>query len=402
MGVFAPRKNSGRRYRYKPTRRSAHLIQGRQRLPNVAVMSRATARNNARPPASGPRRVVPRITGEFVRPNAGRGSAELTLGGLGEAGVTLARLYESQLFERLRPAVRLRFVHDALESLAMLQLNPRLQAAHPDLVITPQSVVLGLDGAARVNLRLARQTTAAGEGAPDVDLKSSQELRQGASRAGVRPDVYSFGVLAWEALRGEALLPGNRHDAAALAQDMASFNLEEAWMTHFLEAARASLGLVRHDAELLPRALMTMLAPAAEALTPRQQIADSIQGIQSVSELCELRPKPPAPTHACADEPSRRLAVQPAQACEVREEETCSPSTQRRPVLPRVELAVLPPVLASPPKQQQTAAPQVGSSSSRTSPRAAINGAHCALLLVLLSVLGVAAGLLVQLVVGLR
>ena len=317
-----------------------------------------------------------------------------------ESGVTLARLYDSELFAHFRPAVRLRFVHDALESLAMLQLNPKLEAAHPDLVITPQTIVIGLDGAARVNLRLARETTTAGGSRRDAGGGSSHELRQAASRAGVRPDVYSFGVLVWEALRGEAIAQGARHTAEAIAADLNALDIEEEWMTAFVELTRAALGISPNKGELRPRVLMTMLAPAAESLASREQIAESVQGIQSVTSLCVLRPKPPAPSHACYDEPSASTAVRGAQPCDVREEEACAPSVRRRPAQVS-ELVVPPPSRRTAAKAPGKAlAVEVVSAPARKPASSAPSGARCLLLLVLLSVIGVAAGLSMRLIIG--
>lgn len=319
-----------------------------------------------------------------------------------ESGVTLARLYDSDLFGHFRPAVRLRFVHDALESLAMLQMNPKLEAAHPDLVITPQTIVIGLDGAARVNLRLARETTTAGGSRRDAGSGGSHELRQAASRAGIRPDVYSFGVLVWEALRREPVAPGARHTAAAIAADLNALDVEEEWMTAFVELTRAALGVSANRGELRPRVLMTMLAPVAESLASREQIAESVQGIQSVTSLCVLRPKPPAPSHACYDEPSASTAVRGAQPCDVREEEACAPSVRRRPAQVQVSELVIPP----PSRRTATKTPgkalavEVVSAPARKPASSAPSGIRCLLLLVLLSVIGVAAGLSMRLIIG--
>src|SRR5690606_11874123 len=85
------------------------------------------------------------------------GSGETTLGGHVDRGLTLAALYDIGVLERLRLEVRLRLLADLAQSLAWLHANPRLMAAHPHLVIAPSTIVIGLDGVARVDVRAAKK-----------------------------------------------------------------------------------------------------------------------------------------------------------------------------------------------------------------------------------------------------
>jgi len=82
-------------------------------------------------------------------------SGEVTFGGLADRGLPLGAFYESGVLERLRLEVRVRLIVDLTLSLAWLHENPRLMAAHSHLRITPSTVVIGLDGVARVDVRAA-------------------------------------------------------------------------------------------------------------------------------------------------------------------------------------------------------------------------------------------------------
>src|SRR5262245_15639468 len=84
-------------------------------------------------------------------------SGETTLGGHVDRGLTLAALYDTGVLERLRLEVRIRLLSDLAQSLAWLHANPRLMAAHPHLVIAPSTIVIGLDGVARVDVRAAKK-----------------------------------------------------------------------------------------------------------------------------------------------------------------------------------------------------------------------------------------------------
>src|SRR4051812_31623151 len=84
-------------------------------------------------------------------------SGEMTLGGHADRGLTLAAIYDTGVLERLRLEVRVRIMVDLTVSLSWLHANPRLMAAQSYLVISPATIVIGLDGVARVDVRAAKK-----------------------------------------------------------------------------------------------------------------------------------------------------------------------------------------------------------------------------------------------------
>src|SRR5436190_22850338 len=101
-------------------------------------------------PAQSASRTMREIT---TPPSSARlGSGEMTLGGHVDRGLTLAALYDLGVLERLRLEVRLRLISDLTQSLSWLHVNPRLMAAHPHLLVAPSTIVIGLDGVARVDV----------------------------------------------------------------------------------------------------------------------------------------------------------------------------------------------------------------------------------------------------------
>ncbi|HTV19621.1 MAG TPA: protein kinase [Polyangiaceae bacterium] len=158
---------------------------------------------------------------------SGRNSGETTLGGHVDRGLTLAALYDTGVLGRLRLEVRIRLLSDLAQSLAWLHANPRLMAAHAHLVIAPSTIVIGLDGVARVDVRAAKKQES--ERNPSEADYVAPELLAGGT-ADRRADVYSLGVLAWEALAGKRIsspdawvgrgVPQLPEDAAPISSDV--------------------------------------------------------------------------------------------------------------------------------------------------------------------------------------
>jgi hypothetical protein len=133
-------------------------------------------------------------------------SGEMTLGGHADRGLTLAAIYDTGVLERLRLEVRVRIMVDLTVSLSWLHANPRLMASQAYLVISPATIVIGLDGVARVDVRAAKKRSSEFQ---VVDPAYAAPELLGATGAGDhRADIYSLGVLAWEALAGQRLGDG--------------------------------------------------------------------------------------------------------------------------------------------------------------------------------------------------
>ena len=98
----------------------------------------------------------------------------------------MAALYDIGVLERLRLEVRVRLLSDLAQSLAWLHANPRLMAAHPHLVIAPSTIVIGLDGVARVDVRAAKKHS---ERSPAEMDYVAPELISGGT-ADHRADIY--------------------------------------------------------------------------------------------------------------------------------------------------------------------------------------------------------------------
>src|SRR5688572_19825688 len=130
------------------------------------------------------------------------GSGETSLGGHVDRGLTLAALYDTGVLGRLRLEVRIRLLADLTQSLAWLHANPRLMAAHPHLVIAPSTIVIGLDGVARVDVRAAKKRESE-RNPTEIDYVAPELL--GGENADLRADIFSLGVLAWEALAGKRI-----------------------------------------------------------------------------------------------------------------------------------------------------------------------------------------------------
>ena len=372
-----------------------------------------------RTPASAPQPVL--------SPSVRIGSGETTLGGHVDRGLTLAALYDIGVLERLRLEVRLRLFSDLTQSLAWLHANPRLMASHPHLVIAPSTVVIGLDGVARVDVRAAKKKDA--ERNPNEQDYIAPEVLGGESGADLRADIYSVGVLAWEALAGARI--ADAVEARAVSPDAGAdgadvpLALRAPSSTHRdplrpRSAARTpsgdsqsrlrfppALDLPEHAAWARPLAELVLRALCHEApdrlqdcrpllveleaitafLATTQEIAEVVQGISNVETLCVPAPTLPDPNEAC-QAGNDRFGFMDRQPCADARVVVCA--QRQRPTVHRVE-AVEPaaPEPAKPASAPKAALPQAVGRAPRPSP-----SGHVWLIagLVVLALLGSVAG----------
>jgi hypothetical protein len=335
-----------------------------------------------------------------VPPPVQRGSGEMTFGGLADRGITLAALYDTGVLERLRLSVRVRLIADLTQSLSWLHANPRLMSAHRHLLIAPSTIVIGLDGVARIDVRAAKKQSSE-RSAQEVDYLAPEVL-DGNPDADHRADIYSVGVLAWEALAGQRLSasaeaawdpeasgmrntelhPGSMSDVpAALAGGRGerdpSVRRKQATRAATPPASRSRLKVVPplslpDDAQwAMPFAQLALQAMCpdvsqrptdcrgllqelelvdASRLASHHEIAEVVQGISAVATLCVPEPTFPA-TDASCQTPSGVDAIQfdAHEAC-ASSSETCvqhEPPPPRRvpehvPTRPALEAVELP------------------------------------------------------------
>jgi len=345
--------------------------------------SRGKVADSQRRPRTG------RSTQTMLAVPATAGSGELTLGGHADRGLTLSAFYETGVLERLRLEVRVRLIVDLTLSLAWLHENPRLMAAYSHLMITPSTVVIGLDGVARVDVRAAKKRSNE-LSASDTDYLAP-ELSVPDGTGDHRADIFSLGVLAWEALAGRRLfqhsqaphsgpratgddwegdLPAalaghaqrpDRRGAAAhasnasharlrLAPPALSLPADAEWALPLFELAVQAMNL---DVSLRPsdcRSLLARLESINEAhLATHQEIAEVVQGISAVTTLCVPEPTLPSVDAMCHEATAPGAGRGAAgQACS----STGEACAQAAPPAPRLQPvaapAPAPPVVAAP------------------------------------------------------
>jgi hypothetical protein len=280
------------------------------------------------------------------------GTPALSLAGHADGGLTLAALYDTGAFERMRLEVRVRLIADVAQSLSWLHSNPRLMEAQPYLNLMPSTVVIGLDGVARIDLRAAKKQ--------DRDAAyAAPEALKGDGSADRRADLYSLGIVTWEALTGERLglkwpapsearvrrprrVPEGRPEPVVLGGAMVarrrdSFNVstpvedelrsgpggakpqrmraapfpslppDADWARPLGEMAVKALS---PDPRQRPRDASVMLEQfesIAEAhLATHHEIAEVVQGISNVSSLYTPEPGPPRADQRCQPATTRR------------------------------------------------------------------------------------------------
>ncbi|HKO94518.1 MAG TPA: protein kinase, partial [Polyangiaceae bacterium] len=272
------------------------------------------------------------------------GSGEVTLGGHADRGLTLAAFYDTGVLERLRLEVRVRLIVDLALSLAWLHANPRLMAAHSHLLIAPSTVVIGLDGVARVDVRAARKRT--GESAAAESQYLAPELLGATASGDHRSDIFSLGMIAWEALAGhrlleQAVVPQHRQappsaeralselpatlagpsrsdasvprNAPARASSKSSQSrlqlapsltlpVDGEWALPALELALQAICLDVNARPQDSRSLVARLeALDAKRLASHQEIAEVVQGISAAATLCVAKPALPSPDATCQE-----------------------------------------------------------------------------------------------------
>jgi hypothetical protein len=290
--------------------------------------------------------------------------AMMSLSGHADGALTLATLYDTGAFERMRLEVRVRLLADVAQSLSWLHSNTRLMEAQPYLGVMPSTVVIGLDGVARIDVRAAKKH--------ELDTAyAAPEVLKGDPRADHRADIYSLGIVAWEALAGERLgskllppivqqrgknprrLPEARHErpepvvlgGAMVARRKEAFNVstptdddvrigpggsggsgssgssqqrvrvpfpalppEAAWAQPLGHIAVKALST---DPNQRPRDARVMLegfeAIDESHLATHHEIAEVVQGISSVSSLYTPEPGPPRTDQRCQPPAQRRM-----------------------------------------------------------------------------------------------
>jgi hypothetical protein len=272
------------------------------------------------------------------------GSGEVTLGGHADRGLTLAALYDTGVLERLRFDVRVRLMADLTQSLAWLHANPRLMTAHRHLLIAPTTVVIGLDGVARVDVRAAKKRT--GDQSELEAQYAAPEVASGSPNADHRADLFSLGVIMWEALAGRRI--GAATDAwttsdttrRTLAEPeplegvpvaLGATSLRETaqrrapgaaprkashsriktppaltlppggeWAIAIAEVALLAMGQEASHRPADCRELLARFDAIDSALfATHQEIAEVIQGISAVATLCVPEPALPNPDAGC-------------------------------------------------------------------------------------------------------
>lgn len=278
------------------------------------------------------------------------GTVAMTLGGHADRGLTLAALYDTGVLAKLRLDVRVRLVADLTQSLAWLHANPRLMSAHRHLLIAPSTIVIGLDGVARVDVRAAKRPTSDRE-ALEADY-AAPEVQSGDMTADHRADIFSVGVLAWEALAGRrvseasfppaadearpaqegaeddtsdlplalggghadreparrkttARAPSKTQQSRGRAVPPLSLPEDAGWAMPF---AQLALSAMSPDVAQRPQDCRALIAQLElidlRCLATNQEIAEVVQGLSAVATLCVPEPLLPATDAVCQEDRS--------------------------------------------------------------------------------------------------
>jgi len=307
-----------------------------------------------------------------------------------DRGLTLAALYDTGVLERLRLEVRVRLLSDLAQSLAWLHANPRLMAAHPHLVIAPSTIVIGLDGVARVDVRAAKKQES--ERQPSEADYVAPELLAG-DTADLRADIYSLGVLAWETLAGKRISDPDAWPSQVpmLPEGASSSDLPAAlggakereplrrkiperpspkashsrlrippplalpaqgeWAKALAELALQAMCADPGDRPQDCRPILHELERLVERLADTHEIAEVVQGISRVEILCIPPPTLPDVDAACQADASVAIGFMDRQACCDLAAQGCA--QREKPVTRHVIEAPAPPppppALAAPP-----------------------------------------------------
>jgi hypothetical protein len=352
--------------------------------------------------------------GKLALPTASFGNGETTLGGHVDRGLTLSALYDIGVLERLRLEVRVRILSDLAQSLAWLHANPRLMAAHPHLVIAPSTIVIGLDGVARVDVRAAKKRESE-RNPSEIDYVAPELL--GGETADLRADIYSLGVLAWEALAGKRIsapdawpsdvprlpeeggsnsdlpaalgggkerdplrrkpptrpAPKTSHSRLRIPPPLALPEDGE-WAKALAELALQAMCAEPGERPQDCRPIILALEQLAAHLAATHEIAEVVQGISGVDTLCIPAPTLPDADTTCQSEEGGSLGFMDRNACQV-DMPRCA---QRQvavtrhviaPAPPPPPAVVAPPIAAAPPTARSRTVKQlhaIGAGSSST------------------------------------
>ncbi|MET0412486.1 MAG: hypothetical protein ABW217_14385 [Polyangiaceae bacterium] len=194
------------------------------------------------------------------------------------------------------PRARLRVVADVVGALTHIHGNsglPREHRRHGRL--TPRHVLVGVDGTASL-FETKQPFSKLLPGQPDLGYLAPELLTQSAP-PDQRSDVFSIGVMLWEALDNGRLFP--HHRAAAISRLIARKALPaprviEEWALPFVDVAQKALAPEPQDryqcANELWLALREHLPSPDDA---REELAQLAQGVLKLSLTSDIRSEPP-------------------------------------------------------------------------------------------------------------
>jgi hypothetical protein len=194
------------------------------------------------------------------------------------------------------PRARLRVVADVVGALTQIHGNsglPREHRRHGRL--TPRHVLIGVDGTASL-FDTKQPFSKLLPGQPDLGYLAPELLTQSAP-PDQRSDVFSIGVMLWEALDNGRLFP--HHRAAAISRLIARKALPpprviEEWALPFVDVAQKALAAEPQDryqsANELWLALREHLPSPDDA---REELAQLAQSVLKLSLTGDIRAEPP-------------------------------------------------------------------------------------------------------------
>jgi hypothetical protein len=228
-------------------------------------------------------------------------------------------------------------------------------AAHPHLVVAPSTIVIGLDGVARLDVRAAKKRDS--ERNPSEMDYVAPELLAGET-ADLRADIYSLGVLAWEAVAGKRISAPDAwpSDVPRLPEEAGSSDLPAAlgggkereplrrkvperptpkashsrlrippplalpeqaeWAKTLAELALQAMCADPRERPQDCRPILLALEQIATQLASIQEIAEVVQGISAVDTLCVPPPVLPDVDAACQSEAGGSLGFMDRNPCD--------------------------------------------------------------------------------------
>ncbi len=207
---------------------------------------------------------------------------------------------------------QLRILVDVLSGMSAIHLAPELAGGtgKNDPVpfhgaIHPRNIVVGADGSARL-IRVVRAPLASSEAsvrAIDEPGYAAPELLLGDVTAGARVDIYSVGVLLWEALSGSRLFSESSAKAVVARQlagtlPRATPPAEMEWANALVEIAARALEVDPEKRFLSTAELAGALRLAVQArLAPASRVGGAVTALakEKIAERrARLQPKPRA------------------------------------------------------------------------------------------------------------